>query len=495
MKDSEQPTLRWVSWAAVSSLPQAKKISLEDQQTTNRQHAARHGGVIVADLVIPGESRNIVLFEDACRRIDAYAQLAEMIAAKSFDVLVYLDRSRLGRKASLSMAVVELCHEAGIICYETENPPVSLSAVAPTHDDMLLGAIKSVSAQREIAKIQERHEMGMLGRVRRGNLPSGVSFGYLLRYDPTGHRIIEIDPIAAPIVRQMFAWYLAGAGTPMIAERLNEMNATTPTGKRWQSINVRSTIFRVWRYAGYSEVNRRSKKRPYLRAPGAWPPIVDESTALAVEQERTARIANRHIPDTPYLLSGVVWCRVCNRPLRIHTQTRQRTSRKRQIQLQCPGEHPRRFLSYQRTMTALSAAIQYVSGLASVDELLHDDATAAAQIAEQIAAHNTTIERHQSALHRADDAYTAGVLDIDRYRRQVERIGGQIEAERSAIAQLQQRAASAQSQAHRRTRLEELRDSGTMMLQSEDATAANAWLRTHVRIWAQDNQVVEVEFI
>lgn len=488
-------TLRWVSWAAVSSLPQAKKISLEDQQATNRQHAERHGGVIVADLVVPGESRNIVLFEEACRRIDAYAQLAEMIAAKSFDVLVYLDRSRLGRKASLSMAVVELCHEAGIICYETENPPATLSTTAPTHDDMLLGAIKSVGAQREIAKIQERHEMGMLGKIRRGEIPAGISFGYLLRYDPTGRRSIEIDPIVAPTVRQMYDWYLAGAGTMAIANRLNEMSVSTPTGKRWGAVNVRSIIFHVWLYAGYGEINRRSKKRPYLRAPGAWPPIIEESIAQAVEQERLARRANRHIPDTPYLLSGVVWCRPCGRTMRINSTIRQRPSRQRQTQFHCPNKHAKPFMSYRRVMLALRSAVEYVSGLASVDNLLHDDTAAAAQIAEQIAAHTTNIERHQSTLHRADDAYVSGMLDIDRYQRQVERITGQIEAERSAIVQLQQRAASAQSQAQRRTRLEELRDSGAAMLNSQDTTAANAWLRTHVRIWAQDNQVVEVEFI
>lgn len=90
------PPLRFASWAAVSSLPQAKKISLDDQLATNREHIERHGGQLVAELLVPGESRSIVLFEDACRRIEAYARLKEMIDAKAFDVLIYLDRSRLG---------------------------------------------------------------------------------------------------------------------------------------------------------------------------------------------------------------------------------------------------------------------------------------------------------------------------------------------------------------------------------------------------------------
>lgn len=161
---------RFVSWAAVSSLPQAQKISLQDQLATNRQHIALHEGTVVAELVVPGESRNIVLFEDAARRMEAYAQLKTLIDQRAFDVLVYLDRSRLGRKASLSMAVVELCHEAGIATYETENPPSSLD-VDDSHDDMLLGAIKSVGAQREIAKLKQRHRTGMIGRVQDGKFP------------------------------------------------------------------------------------------------------------------------------------------------------------------------------------------------------------------------------------------------------------------------------------------------------------------------------------
>lgn len=46
-----------------------------------------------------------------------------------------------------------------------------------------------------------------------------------------------------------------------------------------------------------------------------------------------------------------------------------------------------------------------------------------------------------------------------------------------------------------RTRLAELQGAGTMMLQSEDVIAVNAWLRAYARVWVQDNQIVGVEFI
>lgn len=160
---------RWVSWAAVSTLPQAKKVSNEDQLRENRAHAAKHGGIVLEELVVPGESRSIVLLEDAAARIPAYARLRELIAAKAFDVLVYLDRSRLGRKAALSMAIIELCHDAGILAYETDNPPASLAAAATVGtDDMLIGAIKSVGAQSEIDKFKRRSAMGRKARAKAG---------------------------------------------------------------------------------------------------------------------------------------------------------------------------------------------------------------------------------------------------------------------------------------------------------------------------------------
>ena len=41
---------RFISWSAVSSKPQAEKISLEEQQITNRRHIEQHDGILVAEL-------------------------------------------------------------------------------------------------------------------------------------------------------------------------------------------------------------------------------------------------------------------------------------------------------------------------------------------------------------------------------------------------------------------------------------------------------------
>lgn len=39
---------------------------LNNHTCNTRAHATKHGGNVVAELVVPGESRSIILFEDAC---------------------------------------------------------------------------------------------------------------------------------------------------------------------------------------------------------------------------------------------------------------------------------------------------------------------------------------------------------------------------------------------------------------------------------------------
>lgn len=65
---------RGLAWSGVSSKKQAENISPQEQLRLCHEHADRHGVQIVAELEV-AESRSITLFEDAARRIPAYAEL------------------------------------------------------------------------------------------------------------------------------------------------------------------------------------------------------------------------------------------------------------------------------------------------------------------------------------------------------------------------------------------------------------------------------------
>jgi len=485
--------MRWVSWAAVSSLPQAKKVSIDDQLAENRRHVEQHGGQVVAELVVPGESRSIVLFEDACRRIEAYDQLRRLIDARAFDVLVYLDRSRLGRKASLSMSVVELCHDAGIACYETENPPASIKPT-DSHDDALIGAIKSVGAQREIDKLRRRHEMGMADRVRRGQFPGTPPFGYIWRYHEDGSRTVEVDEQAAAVVRQVVALYLDGHGTPMVADKMNEAHVAAPLGGTWDKGSVNNILRRIWTYAGYVELNQRSRNRQHIRAKGKHAAIIDDDTARQVEAERAARMQNRKLSDTTYHLSGVVHCMECGRAMHCVATFTQRDGRRYDyISLRCTRHESTRHCSYSLAMRQLRRAILAIDTL-DIDSLLTDDAELSELLLGQIAEQEATIERTQAAMQRADDAFVSGAMDGERYRRQVDRLVSQVAAAQTEIDRLRTRHANEADTAARRQRIESVSADGIAKLNG-DPTTGNAWLRRHVRMWAQDGRIVSVEWI
>lgn len=483
--------LRFVSWAAVSSLPQAKKISLEDQLSTNRRHVAERGGVLVAELVVPGESRSIVLFEEACRRIEAYDQLRRLIEGRAFDVLIYLDRSRLGRKASLSMAVVELCSEAGILTYEVENPPAHLDLRSvPSHDDMLLGAIKSVGAQREIAKLKQRHKMGMIGRVKRGEFPKAVPWGWTAHYATDGSRKVEIDEAAADTLRLIFSLYLDGMGMNTIADELTRRGRLNRTGATdWTVAHVKGSFGRLWRYAGYSEVRFGEE---YTKAKGDWPVILSEDTVRAVLAERQQRESHRRIADTPFLLSRLVVCDV-HRSYLVIENTRWRHRAYQYVT--CKKCKPRRHIRVEQVLDVLRAAIVYLSDAANRTGILTDLQQNDSHLVNQIDGLQRLVKQTDQALQRADDAFVAGVMDADRYQRQVDRLTEIRRRQMAEIEAAEQELAGQRMDANRQERLDEIASIGLDMLASSDTAAANAWLRRHFIIYADGATITRVDYL
>jgi DNA invertase Pin-like site-specific DNA recombinase len=298
---------RWISWAAVSSKPQAEKISLEEQQSTNRRHIEQHDGHLIAELVIPGESRDIVLFEEAARRIDAYKLLKEAIDTKAFDVLVFLNLGRLGRDIALILAVVRLCQRAGIALYSTLHPPASLEP-SDTYIDTLMTALQAAGYQQEISELRRRNRFGMIERISKGNFPAAIPWPWLQRFDVDGTEYLEIDPGgAAALALIADAYIIDGQGAALIARLLNDAGYSSPSGGEWIGASVSYVVRNALRYAGTTEYNRRSVTgREYTVAPSKWPAIWTEETARAILREKDQRWAARGRVRSPHRFSQCV---------------------------------------------------------------------------------------------------------------------------------------------------------------------------------------------
>lgn len=488
-------SLRWVSWAAVSSLPQAKKISIDDQLQINREHCARHGGQLVAELVVPGESRSIVLFEDAARRIDAYARLKDLIDQRAFDVLVYLDPSRLGRIDALVMSVRALCRQAGILPYETDNPPASL-APNSSYDDDLVSAIKAVGAEREVRKMTARHASGMLGRAKSGDHPGRPPWGYVVRYQQDGaqvRQVYEVDEPAAAIVRRLFALYLAGRGADAIAQQFAVEALPTPTdATAWTRNVVRGILRRAYRYAGYVELNVVSpRNRPYYRGRGNWQAIIDEATLTRVLTERKAREGNRKLADARHALTGLCYCGTCGGVMAIHRLT----NHGRQYDyVRCERHKPSLYVRSDYIMDALRQLLVSLPG-ADLDALLDSGQDHDQSIDAQLRVQALALAQLTHAKTRADTGYVDGNLDAADYTAQVRRLRvrqAQIDAE---IERLETLAALEAQRGSRRLRVADLVTDGVAMLDSSDTTAANMWLRERLRVTIQPSKDISIDFI
>ena len=480
--------LRAVSWAAVSSLPQAKKISVDEQLRVNAAHAIIIDAEIQAELVVPGESRLIILVEDACRKIPAYRRLVDMIVARSFDVLIYLDCSRLGRKASLSMAIVELCHDAGIATYETESS--SGLMLGDTYDQMLVGAIKSVGAQQEIVKLVERNRFGMIARAERGDFPAAIPFGYRAVFSPDGSRSIEIDEQAARTLRRLFDLYISGLGMHAVADTLNNEGLPGVTQARWTNSAVRALIIRPWKYAGFAEINHDSKTgREFRRAIGKAPAIITPDIAAQVDFIRSDR-ANQRIPKWPYRFTGCVWCETCGAHMHFFGADRQMGGGWR-----CDaGRHSKTTVGEAAIIEALRAAFQHLSVMAeghSQDSVLIDAESELSQSIEQAAKDLAALD---AQLEKMDEAFAHGIMDLSRYETQVRRIDAKRADLLGRADLLQEQRVRVGFSRGRSTRRSELMRHGLEALYSDDIVSSNAFLRTRIRVWCANHRPTRIEF-
>lgn len=501
---------RFVIWVAVSSEEQAERYSPQEQLELARRHVARWGGVITAELSV-SESRSIVLFSDACERIPAYAQLHELIRRRAFDVLICYDATRLGRKSSLVMAILELCAEAGILVYELESPPPTLEPNY-SYDNKLMGALKAVGSQREVDKLRERLRYGYIGRVKAGRFPGREPpYGYAYRYAEDGRRYTVTVEEEAAVVREIFSLYLDGHGMDWIARSLRGRGVPSPGARGrggataaavWRKTGIAAIIERAWTYAGVSRLAPNGKLLAEGR--GQWEPIISSETAERALAERVARKANRRRANAPNRLSSIVWCVQCQKPMRQvinddgsifdNYDKRRKTPTRRRAMFYCQPSHPGASVSTKRVLAALRVALDELTRV-DLSALLEPDDGRAAELLSRITAHRNAVKRHQEGLRRADTAFVSGVMDEERYQEQVKRLRAAIEAESETIVQLEAMLANEEAHGGRQERLQEIIAAGYAMLEIDDIAAANAWLCRYVQVWVEANNVVEVRWL
>jgi len=172
-------------------------------------------------------------------------------------------------------------------------------------------------AQWERENLAERVRFGQEQMVHEQKRPGGrPPFGYDLQQGT-----LVINPQEAPIVREIYAKYLDGAGLEGIARDLNNRGITTKAGNRWSKTTVQLLLQNPVYYGSlrWNYAKGGSKKN----APDEWviiedvhDPIIDKKTfeqAQTIGQNRKSRHPRELASE--FLFSGVLHCAACGSPM------------------------------------------------------------------------------------------------------------------------------------------------------------------------------------
>ena len=131
---------------------------------------------------------------------------------------------------------------------------------------------------------------------------------------------MEVDPTAAPVVKEIFESSLSGNGLKEICKALNGRGITN-RGKRWNKgglhyllTNEAYTAAAVW-----GRTSKGEKAQDPVMVEGAWPALVSRELFDAVQEamrERAPKVRKPARVGSRFLLSGLLKCGVCGRTYR-----------------------------------------------------------------------------------------------------------------------------------------------------------------------------------
>ena len=279
-----------VIYARYSSHSQGEQ-SIEGQISAAEKYAAGHGYTVVrtyVDRAMTGRNDNR----------EAFQEMLHDCTKHLFSVIIVWKVDRIGRNRE----------EILFNKYHMKKNGVRVEYVAEN-----LGAgPESIILESLLEGMAEYYSVQLSQNIRRGRLESAkkhlalgpVPLGYKARKD----RTFEVDPTTAPVVRRIFADYLAGKTMAEIIRALNAEGLRTGKNEPFTNNSLRKILHNE-KYVGVYDYNNGE-----IRDEDAIPAIVDRETFYAV-QELTKRNLRKRVTKTErlsdYVLTGKLYCGIC----------------------------------------------------------------------------------------------------------------------------------------------------------------------------------------
>ena len=311
MKKHPQPLTSAALYARVSSDRQDVDLSVAAQLRALQDYAAQHGYVVAREYVDEAESGRVADRPKFQQMIDEGSR-----PNAPFQVILVWKFSRFTRKREHAVAFKSMLRRKGIRVVSITEPADD----SPT--GKLMEAIIESVDEFYSENLAQEVVRGMREAASRGYfLASRAPFGYRrikvndgLKERPT----LEVDPAAAPIVKEIFERSRRGHGLKEICRELNDRGITN-RGNRWSKSSLHYLLANE-AYTGtavWGRTSKGAKAQDPVRVERAWPALVSRELFDAVQQAMRARAPKVQRParvGSTFLLSGLLKCGVCGRP-------------------------------------------------------------------------------------------------------------------------------------------------------------------------------------
>jgi site-specific DNA recombinase len=423
--------IRAAVYCRISHDPRGRALGVERQRQDCLAIAERKGWRIV-DEYIDNDAPASKYSRKARRE---YLRLLSDIEAGKIDAVIIWMEDRLQRQVIELAEFLKICEKAKVTKIASVGGEFDLAD--PDQRTMLY--IKAAMAEAEVEKLRSRVQRQRLQAAEKGEPNSGGRRGFGFRGRkrlPDGTTVPAVSLAQArreqALTREAVDSILAGGTLYGIAVDWKERGVRTPSGNLWSSQNIRQMLLSP-SIAGY-----RTYHGTLMEA--AWEPIVPRERweALKTFLEDPARAKGKRGRPPAHLLTGLVFCGLCGRPMGCGYHG-----------IRADGRRVRQYKC--RSGVGWGGCSRITRSADRLEELITEALFVAVegptfeQQMQQAAAHSDDpaaelyrkLMTDRALLDRLEDHLGDGLLTPDAYRRQRARIEERMEAAREELASVQ----------------------------------------------------------
>ena len=303
-----QPMTPVALYARVSSDRQDVDLSVAAQLRALRDFAGRNGYVVAREYIDEAESGRTSDRPQFTKMLDEAAQ-----PDAPFQEILVWKFSRFTRKREHAVAFKSMLRRRGI----------RVTSITEHADDTPTGKLMEAI----IESVDEFYSENLAQEVTRGMREAASRGFWVASRPPYGYKRVKVqdgakerptlvlNPPVDDIVRRIFDMAVNGKSVLDITRTLNDEGIPTTTGKPW----LKTTVHRLLTNEAYTGTlvwghNAKDGSEP-VRVEGAHPAIVTAEEFQYVQRLMKSRAPKKVNPrriSSPYVLSGLVNCELCD---------------------------------------------------------------------------------------------------------------------------------------------------------------------------------------